>query len=214
MSFFYRFVQSKIGILSLIFLSLGVHNLSAQENKKVRFGIRAGINFSHINFSRGNFSEDNVNANWQTGVAGGIIMIVPLTRNLFIQPEYLFSQRGGDLKDMDTKYTIDYLSLPVFLRWELIHQVSIFAGPQFDLVIDSDKELGNVVSSLEHEIEHRSIGVTTGVEFQLTPAFLLGGKYLHGINNIEVSHSSGILEFKHEMYQVTVVYIINHSGRK
>lgn len=213
--FLFKFVQLKFFILSLIFLPLGVHGLSAQDNTKVRFGIRAGINFSHIDFSRGNISEGkDVNVNWQTGIAGGFLIIIPLKRNLFIQPEYLYSQQGGEIKDRDTKYHIDYLSLPVFLRWEINRRVSIFAGPQFDLVIDSDKISGNVVTSFEHEIEHRSIGVTTGLEFQLTSAFLFGGKYLYGINNIELSRASGILEFKHEMFQVTLVYIINHSDRK
>lgn len=190
-----------------------VYDLSAQDKKSVRFGIRAGINLSHMDFSRGNISEDEpIHTNWQAGIAGGFILIVPLTGNLFIQPEYLFSQQGGELRDMDMKYTINYLSLPVFLRWAVNRRVSLFAGPQFDLVIDSDKEVGNVVSSLEHEIEHRSIGVTTGAEFRLASAFLIGGKYLYGINNIDVSNSSRILEFKHGMFQISLVYIINHSN--
>ncbi|UJH91730.1 PorT family protein [Antarcticibacterium sp. 1MA-6-2] len=53
-----------------------------------------------MNFSKGSPPpESAVNTNWQPGITAGFLMLVPLTGNFSVQPEYLFSQMGGKVAD-------------------------------------------------------------------------------------------------------------------
>ena len=142
--------------LLILFLGYIPHCYSQQENNKVRFGLRAGMNLSHLNFSRVSLpSEKPLEMSWQAGGAGGLFMIVPLHESFFIQPEYLFSQTGGKAESSNLHYNLNYLSLPVFLRWEMRNRFSFILGPQFDLLINADQK--NQTSEITAHTESRKI---------------------------------------------------------
>lgn len=173
----------------------------------VRFGVKAGVNFSHINFSKGSPPpEVPIETNWHPGVNFGFLMIVPFAENFFIQPEYMFSQMGGEIEDVDTKYRFNYFSLPVLLRWEIGRKFAVLAGPQFDLLINGKKETGGDSSDATHDIEHRSIGAAVGLEYSFVDNFAIGARYVHGLNHIGLRHEDNLQEFKYEMAQLYVNY--------
>lgn len=188
------------------FLFLG-SILNAQE-KPVRFGIRAGVNFSTVNFVDDSLpSEILKETTWKSGGVLGLFMIVPLSGSFYIQPEYLYSQMVGGTKSPQTRFEFNYLSMPVFLRWEAMHRFSLLAGPQFDLLINAKQKNGESIEVITEELEDRSIGATFVAEVNLGQSFLVGIRYMVGINEIDYNSNLENLEFKHEMLQVSVVYI-------
>src|SRR4051812_37583272 len=85
-----------------------------------RFGFIVGTDISNMNFN-GGFPTPSVpiEASWKSGVAIGFLVRIPLAKDLFLQPEYRYTQRRGADKSIGTDYRADYFSLPVLLNYNL-----------------------------------------------------------------------------------------------
>ncbi len=185
-----------------------VQEVTSQENKSVRFGIKAGANFSHINFSKGSLPpEPPIHTNWQPGIVAGFVVIIPLKHNFYFQPEYLFSQMGGNIENENRQFAINYASLPVLLKWEFLNKFSLLAGPQFDLLINAKETAGDNEISLDHDIEHRSIFITVGLGYSFTNNLGIGINYMQGFNHVDIVRENGNQEFKYEALQFSLSYL-------
>lgn len=199
--------------LLLLFLFIPL-SFSQEEdintNNNVRFGIRAGINYSRLNFSLASIPMENPpETSWQVGAVGGFYMVVPLYKNLYIQPEYLYSRAGGKAEVDYIEYDLSYLSLPVYLRWELTNRFSLIAGPQFDILINSHIEEGNSNSAeITHFTEARSIGYSGGAEIGISNSLGISLRYFHGAHDIWIPVSENERqEFKHQRFQLSLFYL-------
>lgn len=193
-----------------ILLIFVLNDIVAQPiyHQSARFGIRAGANFSHMDFSKGSLPLDiPTKTNWQTGILTGVVVWVPLGKNFFFQPEYLFSQMGGNIETEKRLYVINYMSLPIFLNWQLGNRFSILMGPQFDLLINAKQKTENNSASIEKDIEHRSLILTGGLEFFFTNNAAVAIRYMHGINHIGLSRETGEQDFKYESFQVSLSFL-------
>jgi hypothetical protein len=200
--------MNKIFNCTLLFYSLFLGSILQAQEKPVRFGIRAGVNFSSMNYSEGSPPpEISVRSSWKAGGAAGFLMIVPLSGNFYIQPEYLYSQMGGKLSSTQTTYEFNYLSLPVFLRWEATQRLSFLAGPEFSLLINAKEKNGDSIEVVTKGLEDRSLAAAFGTEFNINPSFLIGVKYMIGINHIDYIEIQQDKGFKYEMLQGSIVYI-------
>lgn len=138
------------------------------------------------------------------------MVIVPLSKNLYFQPEYLFSQMGGKIRKTSTAYSFDYLSLPVLLRWE-IRSFFLTAGPHFDLLINSRKEVEDFISPDAIEMEERNIGFGMGLGFSLWSSFGIEVRYIKGFNHIRLVMDSGVQEFKFNMVEASIFYTLKKN---
>jgi opacity protein-like surface antigen len=181
--------------------------VQAQDNNETafkRFGFRVATNFSHINFAKGSPPPTvPIVTNWKAGINIGFFVAVHLTKNLDLQPEYLFSQMGGDVKATNTSYHFNYFSMPVLLKYQLHKKIFVLAGPQFDMLVGAKKSVNGVSTDITHDTEERSIGFTAGFEYQLIKSFFVGARYMHGFNHIGLGQRSSIQEFKYELAQIT-----------
>lgn len=196
-------------ILNLLFLCLAL-SATAQDgsSEKVRFGIRAGMGVSHMNFDKGSPPpEVPIETSWDPGLTVGALMIVPLTGDFYLQPEYLYSQRGGEVTDPEIQYDIDYFSLPVLLRWEPLDKFSVLAGPEFGLVINAQEETAGDKNSIIHDVEQRHLGATFEVGYRILGPLTVAARFMHGISHVGLREGTAIQEFKYELFQVSAVYI-------
>lgn len=196
-------------ILCFFLFSFILNTVLAQpvENHSVRFGIRAGVNFSHVNFSRGTISEDMGKTNFAPGATAGLLMIVPLINSLYVQPEYSYTGTGGKVEGTDIKYNFDYLTLPVFLRWEIGEKLSFLGGPQFEILINASQNDNGRSLDISNQTEERNIGLAVGSEYQINRSFGVGLRYIYGLNNISINRTSNVQEFKFENVQIAVTYV-------
>jgi Outer membrane protein beta-barrel domain len=179
----------------------------AQQNNEPefkRFGFRAGVNFSHINFAKGSPPPTvPIETSWGTGINIGFQVALPLTGNLYFEPEYLYTQTGGEIKTAATVYKLNYFSMPVLLKYQLSEKFSFHGGPQFDILINAKKTVNGVATNITHDTEERSISAAAGVEYELTNSLSVCARYLYGLNHIGIGQRSSVQEFKYEMAQLT-----------
>ena len=111
-------------LLCVTILLLSISGVFAQENS---YGIRLGANLSSI-------SSDDIPENLEDsrfGIVVGFLAEFPLTEKLSLQPEFQYSSQGND----DETLQVDYLKLPVFLKYNFSDTFNIHIGPQVGLKI-------------------------------------------------------------------------------
>src|SRR4051812_2409794 len=118
-------------LLPVCLLLAGVINANAQG---VAVGLRAGLNFANQSVSSGTSPSS-----YTSFVAGAYAKIM-FSGKMGIQPELLYNALGA--KDSDpTLGTIttktNYLSIPVLLRFNVVPQVHLLAGPQFGILLSA-----------------------------------------------------------------------------
>jgi outer membrane protein with beta-barrel domain len=188
-------------ILSLFILQTVTAQFSDEPSLK-RFGFRAGINLSHMNFSKGS-PPVNIETSWGSEMCFGFLMVLPLSDKFSFQPEYLYSQMGSKIKNSDTAFKLNYLSLPVFLKFQLIEKLSLMAGPQFDILINAKKTITGQSFNITHDTEERSLGIAAAMEYEIIESLSVCARYMNGFNHIGIGQRSDIQEFKYGLLQLT-----------
>jgi hypothetical protein len=179
-----------------------LQTLNAQQAEK-RFGFRAGVNVSNMDFSKG-VPPTPTKTSWSTGINIGFLMSVPIINRLYFQPEYLYLQTGGKVKNSDSTYKFNYLSLPLLVRLQLHEKFSVLAGPQFDILINAKRSASGTSENITHDTEERGINAVAGVEYHFYSSFSLTARYIRGFNHIGLGQRSNLQEFKYQMLQVSV----------
>jgi hypothetical protein len=199
-------VNPKILVLVVFLFSYG--QLFAQDNSEFfykRFGVIIGANLSNMNFNKGNPAPPvPVKASWKSGITVGFLVHIPLAENLFLQPEYLFTQRSGSDKSIGVDYLTSYLSLPVLLNYRISSRFALLAGPQAELLINTKEKKNDLNSNITHDMEERSIGVTAGVNVHLYKSLSLSARYLQGLNHIGIGQRSEVKEFKYQAVNLSL----------
>ena len=156
-------------VCGLALFSLGVN---AQD---VDFGIKAGVNFASINDISGNPES-------RTGFVFGAFAGFKLGDKIGLQGDVLYSQQGSkvDLGEIN----LDYINVPVVLKYYVTENLNIHAGPQFGFVAKDDfkSDIGDIETSLEAETFDLS-GVV-GVGFDLPVGLYIDGRYNFGLSKI------------------------------
>lgn len=183
-----------------------LNQLNAQPTTSsvTQFGLQAGAGISNMNFNQGQPPPAVKTAGaWKAGITLGLLMRVPLGNKWLLQPEYSFVQRNGADKSIGTSYQLDYLSLPLLLHYTISRIISLYAGPQAELLIHATSNNNGIKTNITHDTEERSLAATAGVECNLIKSFFLSARYLQGFNHIGIGQRSNVKEFKYEAVQLT-----------
>jgi hypothetical protein len=188
----------------LVAITSGNKVLAQNTGTFKKLGFKAGINLSNIDFNRG-FPAPTapIPIVWKTGFTAGIILHVPITTKLSVQPEYAYSKVLGEDKSSGISYSIDYLSMPVLLKYQFISRLAAEAGPQVDLLVGAHKELNGSNSSITKETEARNLGIVGGVEIKVIKELRLDARYILGLSHVGIRDVSGEREFKLDRFQLT-----------
>ncbi|MBW1296079.1 porin family protein [Aquimarina litoralis] len=156
-------------ILLIFALLIGGFTINAQESK---YGIRIGANLSSI-------SSDDITGDLdksRIGVVVGFLADFRLTNKLRLQPEFQYSGQGN--KDRDLR--VNYLQLPVLLKYNITDIFNVQLGPQAGVKI--------------WEWEDNQAGVTdfgtfdfaavVGIGANITDNFFVDLRYALGLSNV------------------------------
>ena len=183
-------------------LMTGIENLQAQEYFK--FGIKGGLNisgFSGKDANQANFKD-------RTDIHLGLLSEIMLGEQFALQPEIIYSSQGGksstpgfnELSGEDFTFKVDYISLPVILKYFILPGFSIEAGPRFSFLIDSRVDAttsdGATTTDITNSTEKFDLGVAGGLGYELPLGFILQARYLRGFSNIyeDVDYRNSLIQ--------------------
>lgn len=168
----------------------------------VSFGLRLGLNYSNTNFNMGEPKPTvPVETNWKPGFVVGALVEVGLGEHLALRQEYLYTQQSGEIRN-GTRYQMQYLTLPLLLKYRVVPRLAVVAGPQFDLLLKAQQEANGQTTTTTHDTEERGLGATAGLELTLGQHLGLSARYLQGLNHVGIGQRSAVQEFKWQSVQV------------
>ncbi len=116
--------------LTCLIIFLNIANLGFAQ-KNLKFGVAAGINYSTI-IDRSDLVKNDT-SNYKFGYLIKGIIEYQFNKIFSLRLEPGFENKGAKFNSYSFDYTVnmDYLSLPILLRYTPIHQLSLIAGPKF-----------------------------------------------------------------------------------
>ncbi|BDD07758.1 hypothetical protein FUAX_01900 [Fulvitalea axinellae] len=159
------------------------------------FGVKGGLSTSYVRFDNatsGNYTiKDDGNS---FGYHAGIFAKVSLL-GIFVQPEFYYSESGGDIKVSDGMITetgkIKYqkFDLPVMVGFKfLVFRVN--AGPVFTLILDqSIKDLPSAFKDVKQNYNDATVGFQAGLGLDFLKRFTLDARYEGNLSKLGKSFS-------------------------
>jgi hypothetical protein len=191
------------------------------QTHKVTLGVKAGLNISSLTLD-----ESELNSSKKMGFTAGFMVEVPLAKNFSLQPELLFSLQGTkisfsdkDVTNSNYKGTIDlnYLNIPVMLKYYVLKGVSLQAGPQIGILLKSNNKYQDNFLGYEHQesfdLKDYSSGIDTSVNFglgyQFKDKFYTDARYNISYSNVfkegDANHFINN-DMKNRVFQITFGY--------
>ena len=134
--------------------------------KGVKYGVRAGFNISNLDFE----TEHTMENKHRNSVYFGAFANISLSKTLSIVPELQFSAEGANAEALH----LDYIQMPIFLRFRLSEKFHAGFGPQ----------VGLKVHKYEDGIANFAYSALAGVEYKINYAIFVDARYTYGIRNI------------------------------
>ena len=155
---------------------------SEKGHSQVEFGLKAGANLGKID---GTAYRDQYKLGYQLG---GFLNINVLEK-WAIQPEILFNQTNTTLTDSystlwDSKFDkgkkLNYVNVPVLLKYNPQGTISLLAGPQFGFLTNRDE---SIVQNSKKLFKNSDFSFVVGAELNLK-LFFVYGRYVWGFTDI------------------------------
>jgi len=182
----------KRNVLSMVLLALAIM-VSAQA--KVEIGLKGGVNLASLSSDNEDL-ESNVTA--YHGGAYGLIKVAKFG----IQPEALFSKRGGDDIDMN------YLDVPVIFKLYLAGGINLQAGPQFGILLNAEDDQGEDVKDF---ISNSDLSAAVGAGWDLPMGLNITARYIIGIKDVNEFPGSSD-DIKNNTFQLSLGYSLFKVG--
>ncbi len=122
-------------LLTLLLLFL-ISSVSAQG---LDFGLKLGFNFANVS-GIDDFQQ-------RTGLSAGLFAGARLGDKLGFQIDALYSQQGAEVgntySDIVQDFNLDYISIPVVVKYYLSDNLNIHAGPQMGILLNDETSVLN-----------------------------------------------------------------------
>ncbi len=169
-------------------------------SQSLSFGPKAGVNLS-------NYSGGTINSNIKAGFHFGSVVNFGFGKIFSIQPEILFSMQGAKVESSGSKkdFKINYLNVPVMLKFRIANGFFIEAGPQAGLRLPESIP-GEAINNFSKTLDF-SIGA--GLGYQSENGFGAGIRYISGVSKVGgFSDEAFSSDFKNMVVQASVFWII------
>jgi hypothetical protein len=190
----------------IIFILCLAFVCSQNSNAQIQFGVKGGINYNSKSIK--NVSEDFFDgAKSKTGYHAGVWLRVKLPiLGWYVRPELVYTNLENEVvfktSGKTTSYNFQKIDIPVLLGKKIFKVGTIFVGPSFQYIIDSDFSI-NDISNVKGD------GFTVGLQFG--GGIELGKlgidiRWERGFNGIESSFLSGTtnVEFDTRVNQMII----------
>ncbi len=177
-------------ILFSLGLSLSAMTLTSQAQTKstdVKFGIKAGANLMHG--GQFNVLGAYYPSSYVPGFQVGAFMDFPLSSQVSLAPEVMYSQKGAKFTGTvgtntgEVKTKIGYIDVPVLLKFNASPQFNVVVGPQASFLVNHETTTsanGAIVGTNDDtkDLNKSLVGGVVGVGYKINPNIGLNARYM------------------------------------
>ncbi len=189
-------------ILLLVLIMLPLKSVIAQ---KIQFGVKSGLNIATIT---GDLEGD---LSSRYGFHIGIISQIPISDNLAIQPELLYSSQGvgNDFLIIEQTIKLDYINIPILLKYNLSENFSVEVGPQAGFLLSAKlDESGDEEVDIKDVVKGFDLSAGLGLSYQFDFGLNLSSRYNFGLSNINDEEGDNA-NVKNGVFQFSIGYLFN-----
>lgn len=148
---------------------------SSAFSQEIDLGVKAGANFANVS------DVDDLSS--KTGFQAGIFAGIKFTDKVGIQADVLYSQQGA--KFDSGKFDLNYVNIPVVLKYYLVQGLNIQAGPQFGFIID-DKIYSDAfgTNSIDANAEKSDVSAVLGAGYDFPFGIRIDARYNFGLTDV------------------------------
>ena len=210
-------MKKTIIILCTLFLSAS----AIAQDQKVKLGIKAGLNLATLTFD-----ESELDSSSKAGFAAGVMIEIPMTKKISIQPEIMYSQQGTKTSFSDSDVTnsnyestikLNYLNIPVMLKYYVIEGLSVQAGPQIGILLKANNKYKDNFLGYDNQesfdLKEYSTGIDTsvnvGLGYQFKDKFYTDLRYNISYSNVFKDGDTNHFidnDMKNRVLQITIGY--------
>lgn len=174
------------------------------DPQKVAIGIKTGVNISRMKLN--GKIPGLMTSNFRTGYVAGAFVNFPIKKSPFsIQPEFLYSSMGGDLKNefnYSQNLRLNYFSLPVLIKYQFSKKLAAFAGPQVDAIIYGKENNAYGEFNVTNDVEEFDAYSTWGMEWWPARDIVFNARYMHGFK--KVYYTAPEISMNNRGFQLTI----------
>ncbi len=195
-----KYQQKLVKVLARVTL-IGFFSLGSLQAQETRFGIKAGPNYSSI---VGDLTEG---LKFRFSGHVGVFLEVDLSYKLKFQPELVYSSQGfqfssdladiqnggiGDQNDFRTNVQLNYITVPLIMKFALNERTDLEFGPQFGFLLNQVTLIKNLDEIDGTDLARRAslsgdfqldYGVALGLGIKLSDRLSLSPRAYVGLRN-------------------------------
>ncbi|MBA3649455.1 MAG: PorT family protein [Chitinophagales bacterium] len=186
---------------TIITIIVAIMAITLHSNAQISLGLKGGGNLSSVHFK--DTSENRIAKSIVSFFTGGV-MNIPVSKQLSIQPELLFTQKGLSIPDawIDSRLNMNYLEVPVLLKRTFKTKTvkicvnggpyaAYLAGANAVATLDGQKERVKMeAEDINSTFQRFDYGIVGGTGFLLKTGpgdITFDARYEFGLGNIEKS---------------------------
>ncbi len=144
-------------------------------SQELDLGVKAGVNFANI-------SEAN-NLSNKTGFQAGVFAGVKFGDKIGIQADVLYSQQGAEFDY--GKFDLNYVNVPIVLKYYLVQGLNVQAGPQFGFILDDNIYVDSLgTNSINANAEKSDVSGVVGAGYDFPFGVRLDARYNFGLTDV------------------------------
>ena len=164
---------------------------TAMAQKQFTFGPKIGVDYTH-------YWGKNVEHGGQLNYQAGLFMEYRFTNKFSVAPEVVFAAQGGkydtkilgvELKETDH---VNYINVPVMLKYYVIPELSIDFGPQVGFNVYSKNTIEGKVEKLKEKettdmkkyTKTVDFGLGLGLTYNITEEVFIQARYTMGLTKV------------------------------
>lgn len=164
-----------------LFATLLIAGATVNAQKGFRLGVKAGANLNKI-------EGQSFDQGFDFSYHAGAFVEYDFSKRWGIQPEVIWSQTSTKrattidaiYSTLPTNVKLDYLMVPVLLRYSPIGLLSFVAGPQFGILLNKDD---NLLQNGQQAFKSGDLSMVLGAQVNLK-VLRVYGRYNVGLQNI------------------------------
>ena len=175
-------INPKLNIMKKLLVVVCVLMASYGYSQDVKFGAKGGLNIADF------VGDDTGGNDAVTKLYFGGYINSPITDRLSFQPELLISFQGTEIKDdysgETAKINTSYLNIPLLVKMDLGSNdfVSLYAGPQFGILLNAEAEEDDETYDIEDEMNSIQLGINIGISLNVTKEVAIDFRYNRGLS--------------------------------
>lgn len=147
--------------------------IASVDAQKINFGIKAGLNIANQDYESEGIS---ISPDARTSFHVGGFVTYMISDKIGVQPELLYNDVGSqwDMVDEQLDVKVQYLSLPVLVRYQPIDLLNIHFGPQLSYRLKAERGNDNV----DDDTQDIEVAAAIGAGVDLPVGIGLSARYV------------------------------------